>query len=867
MEARLRASPNDPEALTYRAKWRRAHLNFQDAIADLDRLLTSKPTSLWTARARKLFLRYAVEYADHDFAAAVKHFDPESRLWRTHRSWVSEGADKPNQPEYRQVLALSLFGLVARAEGQPLAVLDALLSLVGVHAPGVVVPVKGDPPRRLSYAVWARGRLAAQERKAVDAGLAAKWRLARAKNDAPMMHGLMALVGVEHPLGREIQFHLASRLAEGNRQREAERLLLEVRRGPDPVDAAKAVVALAEMMTQARQMRDALAYYRILGRDHAKLRVAPGKTGADVLADLAADKRFLPFLTTPSPMLPGRYDLRYGEKRVQIPEVEGFTFIPVGETLPFFRRLRLTLVDDELRIRNANGAHFKVRLDPTNFTWIGADSAHTHLLRYDYQSLGHVAILNLGARVVGIDAVVGKVLWQYDILGLGNAVPRVWSTAYDLDGSARIEFVRGGQVRLGDPMPLTPTRLCLTTKAGLVALDPLTGEVCWSRRDVPLDCRLFSDGTHVFVIRRSMVAEERKVPVQTPEVPVPETSTEAPASQPRRPALVVPAKPWPRKLGGPFDYTAIGLPLLETPETVKRPLPKKKQPAPPRRPVTKVKTQPVKPAPRWITMVAAYRLEDVAAVAVKDFSALYENRLRILDGRLLVQEKGARKALILRLYDVASGKDVWRQTFPPGTQAIHSEGEELTGVVEPTGKVLVFEARTKKPVMSSKLVDPQHVEGAKAIRLVGDRDFLYLAVEGPPDERRASEPMSLFSARAGLRAIPVNGAVYAFRRSTGKIVWYYPWIYNQTLLVTEIERLPMVWFASGYMEWIGQRPARARVYKPIARAIAKHNGKVWYDNENLPLRMHFQTLRVDEKTGTVEVIGRELQVTMFAVPK
>src|SRR5262249_36859288 len=79
---------------------------------------------------------------------------------------------------------------------------------------------------------------------------------------------------------------------------------------------------------------------------------------------------------------------------------------------------------------------------------------------------------------------------------------------------------------------------------------------------------------------------------------------------------------------------------------------------------------------------AAYRLRDGAAVPVKDFSALFGKRVRILDGRLLLREAGAGKALVLRLYDVAAGKDVWRQAFLPGALPILCEDEELTGVVE-----------------------------------------------------------------------------------------------------------------------------------------------------------------------------------------
>jgi hypothetical protein len=780
-EEQLKKRPGQPSVLVARARWRLDHLNFKGAIADLEQLLAGKPPRWWADRARLLLLRSICAYCSHDFAAAVKHVERRPRLLGEQAGWLTESERTAAPGEYRQVLALRCYLRALRGErdGKPLAELDALFSLAGVNAPEAVIPARGDAGRKLSFSLWARERLEgllARDGKATGRALAARWRAAKLKKDEASLRELVALVEVGQPLGREARLHLAARLAAKGYHPEADQLLQEVRRGPDRSDAAKAVLALAEMMTRAGQMRDAVTYHRLLERHYARAQVAPGRTGADVWNDVVTDKRFLPFLEEPSGVLRGRFNLRYLEERVDGPEREGFTFAPRGRSLPLFHQRRLTLVGNDLRIRDSGAPRnrFELRLDGPTLEGIGGDPGFDQPVGYDVQSLGHVAVLNLGARVVGVDPLRGRILWQHDVLGLGKVAPWVKAVASGPHGFARIHYAEVGSVRLGDPLPLTPTRLCLATKAGLVALDPLTGVVRWSRGDVSPDCRLFHDDKHVFVV-----------------------------------------------LLGQADK---------------------------------------------ITGTAAYRLQDGSRAAIKDFSCLFTKRLRILDGRLLLQEVGAGKAPVLRLYDVAACKDVWRQAFLPGALPILCEDEELTGVVEPKGEVFVLEARTKKPVMSGKLIKASHIEKAKAIRMVGDREDLYLAIEGPRGEEVPTEPRSLFSARAGLRAIPVNGMIYAFRRATGQVQWYNP-AYNQTLLVSDFKRLPAVLLAARWGQWIGQPRGRRAVNASAVKAIAKHNGKVWYFTEDLPLASSIHAVGVDRRTGAIYFDGTKRKVTLRAVPK
>jgi hypothetical protein len=220
------------------------------------------------------------------------------------------------------------------------------------------------------------------------------------------------------------------------------------------------------------------------------------------------------------------------------------------------------------------------------------------------------------------------------------------------------------------------------------------------------------------------------------------------------------------------------------------------------------------------------------------------------------------------LYDVVTGEDVWRQSYRPGTIPIRSINPSLTGVVEPTGDVFVMESRTKKRVMKAKLADPVHAREAKAIRLVGDKEQFYLAIENPLDEYTLSPPRPLFLARAGLRSIPVNGMVYSFSRKTGKYVWYVP-IKNEQMVLSQFEDLPMVLFAAQYQEWFGAGVARTVRQVATGTAIAKHNGMMWWGggDERLSYNVPFYVLEIDHRTGKVEFTCYNKKVILTSRPK
>jgi hypothetical protein len=264
------------------------------------------------------------------------------------------------------------------------------------------------------------------------------------------------------------------------------------------------------------------------------------------------------------------------------------------------------------------------------------------------------------------------------------------------------------------------------------------------------------------------------------------------------------------------------------------------------------------------------RAYDGVSVRVPEFAGHYEQRVRLIGRNILASETEKNNGLTLRIYDVLQGKNLWKQTFAPGSILLQSEDPRLAGVAEPDGSVRVVDVQTQKEVLSTKLADSAHLARAVSVALVSDPESLYLAINGPADPNLQPwggvHPNLL--ANAGLRSVPINGMLYSFSRKTGKINWYNP-VLNQQMVLSQFEDLPMVLFTARYTTWVGNPGAAGRgtMQMQTAMAIAKHNGKRWWENDRIPNDTLFHSLEMDHRTGKVELTGYHLKVTMAAVPK
>jgi outer membrane protein assembly factor BamB/tetratricopeptide (TPR) repeat protein len=258
------------------------------------------------------------------------------------------------------------------------------------------------------------------------------------------------------------------------------------------------------------------------------------------------------------------------------------------------------------------------------------------------------------------------------------------------------------------------------------------------------------------------------------------------------------------------------------------------------------------------------RASDGTPVAdVKDFTHLYRHRVRVF-GRKLLSADPAGGKLTLRLYDVLAGKDLWREAFDPKAVVLQCEDRNLAGVIEPSGKVSVFDLDSFKPVLRANAlqfrVTQEDINNLHKPLLLSDRDHFYLALNTPVETTKVMGGVLSNNFQNGLRCAPVNGWFCAFERKTGEFVWHLESRTNNQMLVLEqFKNLPILLFSVRYVEPI-QGPGGGIGARGVAYtgSVNKESGKViWWPVDPRPSNgsSQFYSFAVNVRAGTINMIG------------
>jgi outer membrane protein assembly factor BamB len=653
----------------------------------------------------------------------------------------------------------------------------------------VSVPVdKADKDVKAPAAVWAHGRISAmmtrarpEQREALEGLIARRWQDLEHGTDTERLRHFVTLFGSEFRVGREARFALAERLAEEtgkNALLESERqFLLLARQREDRPLAARATEALARLMARNGLLEDAAHYYHVLGQDFADVPVRDGKTGADFWNDLATDKRFLPYLEEPVQALGGaKVDLRTENGMFQ-PGQGLFGFEAEGDVLPFFRRYRVGLEPNmhsfRLVDRETNEVVWQAPVTRTTFINFGGGPGQMpggNVPRYTFHAVGHLIVLPDGHMVFGIDPIGHQVLWERSLLGpVGTTSAGNISTQQDQkDGSVQILFPDGFIMRLGQCGPAAPSYVCLQTREGLLALDPITGETLWTRTDVRPRGQVFGDDQHVYLVEQS--AEGNTVGTR------------------------------------------------------------------------------------------AFRAADgVTAKEVPDFSAVYQNRQH-LDGRRILASEARPGGLLVRLYDIPTGKDVWKKECPTGTVVVQCEEPHQGALLEPDGALTALDLRSGREVLKTR-VEARDVEKVQGASLLLDRTQYYLVINGPRDANvNPWGPITNFTPGT-VRCVPVNGRVYAFERETGKVKWATLEVPQQMLVLEQFREMPILLFTSRVNRMANGRFGGMAMNNAALTVADKRTGKFLKDEQNLTVQQ-FHTFRADLREGKIELVSYNSKVTL-----
>jgi hypothetical protein len=266
------------------------------------------------------------------------------------------------------------------------------------------------------------------------------------------------------------------------------------------------------------------------------------------------------------------------------------------------------------------------------------------------------------------------------------------------------------------------------------------------------------------------------------------------------------------------------------------------------------------------------RATDGEVLNVPDFSSVYQARIRTI-GRSILARDYAGGNVTIHLYDILKGNDAWSKKFQAGSHVLHTEDQNITGVIEPNGKLTVLDARTGDVLLESSVVQGRITpEDLKTLRdgiLLQDSERFYVALNKPIDGR-VGGGMLHNNFNNGTRCLNVNGWFLALHRQAGKktvgdrevawnkgdLAWHsYMPMQNQMIVLDQFDQSPIILFTVRYNEIMANGGNR---WVSVTQSIHKANGKMVYDsgavqtNGAAPM---FTALQMDLKTRTINLIG------------
>jgi outer membrane protein assembly factor BamB len=272
----------------------------------------------------------------------------------------------------------------------------------------------------------------------------------------------------------------------------------------------------------------------------------------------------------------------------------------------------------------------------------------------------------------------------------------------------------------------------------------------------------------------------------------------------------------------------------------------------------------------------ALRATDGAAVEVNDFSALYQNRLHVY-GRRILAGTPINNKMVLRLYDIPTGKDLWEKTFDEQTVLLESPDPNLIGTVNTnTGQVTVFDVAKQKELLTANVfnmrITKQDLQNLHKPLLLADHDHFYVALNQPIDNQQVMGGVLSSNFGNGLRCMPVNGWFVALYRQDGSgksagqnvtwkkgdMHWYSSLpVANQMVIVDQFESLPLILFSVRYNKPSAQPGGSQWVSR--TQSLDKRTGKWVYcplePRATNGVAPQFNTFQVDAKDGTINMIG------------
>jgi outer membrane protein assembly factor BamB/tetratricopeptide (TPR) repeat protein len=823
----LKADPENLEKLTNHGELLLKDGQVQSAVADLEKVLAKKPDGAVGQRAKDRMYEALTDLLHANFNdTSGKYLDLYKEL--------TTAARDDQEKQQRQARYFRIVGQGREAQGNLVEAFQMYkdFGALPIHSTAGGIASLDDPSHKVPVNVWLRGRVSAMiarataEQKApLEAKITEEWQQVVAKKDLDAIRSFVGMFDVPFEVGRLARLHLAEAIIERNDRPaflEAEMILDQLRTPSLRNDSAitgRALAALAlleEKKGTADSMKLAATYYRELSRAFAKVEVRKGKTGADLFNDLAADKRFLPYLeeaaSTWGPVKMGARKLGPGGFAAG----QSFMMVPEGDLTPFATQHRLVFdpnnpVSTQVRLVDVGTgkerwAQNVGQVAGNNQVFFALYQQNNVAIPYSpharhrfYHVKGHLIVAQIGVTAYCFDGDNGKVLWSQPLVeGLQNQ-PNTMIQPAGIDADGNPEFLifnpampgQNRRLTLGQVGAAQASYVALLTQKGLLVNDPLRGNLLWSKMDVDSGSRVFGDEEFIFLVT-----------------------------------------------GSDGDGMRAGQVLRAIDGAVQEKIPDF--------------------GPVYQNRIQVHGRRILAAAVVKN-----ELTLRLYDivvGKNIWSKKFDAACTVLRTDD------------PSLTGVIDPKGN-VTVLNAATGDELLTGNVIHRKVAAEDL------KGLQNPLLVADADRVYIALNKPLDLGKLAGGTVHNNFANGLRCYPINGWVVALHRKDGvakiggdskpfkkgDFAWHsFAPLHQQMLVLEQFDQLPVLIFSSRYNEPLNGGINGFR-WLSYTQSISKHNGKFVYDEgpDNTNSVPQFYAFNVDPRAGTINMIGQQTIVQHY----
>jgi outer membrane protein assembly factor BamB len=230
---------------------------------------------------------------------------------------------------------------------------------------------------------------------------------------------------------------------------------------------------------------------------------------------------------------------------------------------------------------------------------------------------------------------------------------------------------------------------------------------------------------------------------------------------------------------------------------------------------------------------------------------------RLIGRTALLSDGGGDTPRVLRLYDLTTGKDVWRKEYDAKAVPVKPVNPDWTGFAQPNGEVELLAVATGETVAKFQIDTNKldaHMKGCVQVQVLADPDRYYVVLDKDPNTTAVTGGRIISMYNYALRTHRVNGPMYAFDRGTGKRLWCQDEVFeNQLVVLEQFADLPVILGIAAQNDRNGGNSYRV-VAVEKERGLLRFNKPVTFNG------YYFQSLQVDLKNGTVDLHRQDLRI-------